>query len=191
MSKFKVIGHFGKKVIGAKRAAEERVLVKKKATKFGPRVLGSRGAKAGTNTPRPGGVPVVANLSVDRLAEILADNPAYLPTFVEQEFNRSKQGGVRRRALELFLSHVDALEPEAATKVRIRIEGYLAKNTDVDAEGNLTSRPKRGPAPPAREANAALADPSVAPDIRQSLAASIARMRAVSATPAPEPTEDP
>jgi hypothetical protein len=165
-------GLFGKLVVGAERAAEERTFLEERRHKFGPLVLGDKGAKPGTNTPLPDSKPVTGGASAERIREILTANPAFLTTYVEQEFNRAKTGGVRRKVLSLFLEIAPKIYDESEqTKLKIRVDNFLKTGEDVEQVADLKKRPRKGPKLPERELKEIAEDPASPSELLRELAA--------------------
>ena len=77
----KKLGKYGKKIIGEERFEAERIFVKNKQHKYGPRLLGDRPALPG-NQPDPERIPIRPgiDLSVDKLKEVLHRNPHFVAT---------------------------------------------------------------------------------------------------------------
>ena len=136
-------GHFGSRVIGRQKAAEEAVVTKTKANHFGPRVIGDvlakrrletrqdEGAKDTRTTPAkkkakkeatqkkatkaPVEVPVTTNLA--ELEEALESNDEFYEGLYANEFIRP--AGPRKSALRLFLKFEMAHEDREARKTEI------------------------------------------------------------------------
>jgi len=80
------IGQFGYKVIGKDQFKREEALIQRNAVKYGPRVLGFKHDF----------------VSVERLTEILGENPYHVERFLTAEIRRPD--GPRMEALELLRS---------------------------------------------------------------------------------------
>lgn len=136
-------GHFGSRVIGHQKAAEEAVVTKTKANHFGPRVIGDvlakrrlearqdDGAKDTRTSPAkkkakqeaskkkatkaPVEVPVTANL--EELEDALEQNEDFYEGLYANEFIRPS--GPRKSALRLFLKFEMAHEDREERKTEI------------------------------------------------------------------------
>ncbi len=136
-------GHFGHRVIGHQRAAEEAVVTKTKANHFGPRVIGDvlakrrlearqdEGAKDTRTTPAkkaakkkaskkkatkaPIEAPVTTNLG--ELEDALESNAEFYESLYANEFIRPS--GPRKSALRLFLKFEMAHEDREERKAEI------------------------------------------------------------------------
>lgn len=150
-------GHFGSRVIGKARAAEQKQTVVERRTIFGSRVLGTK-VKAGTNTPAPDSdrTVTVAPLSLEKIRETLEANPNYVVALAEQEFARPKDT-IRLEALRVFKECLEqsTIHDDERERLARRIDGYLERGADNDTEKGAATPP---PAMPPRDAEQALAD---------------------------------
>lgn len=146
MSLKKLAGRFGSMVIGAERAAREKLEVKAKTTRFGPMVLGSK-VNFGTNTPAKDSKPVIPNPSLKQLKELLQSNPAFVVMYCAQEFARQAEA-IRPAALRLFIDTAPVAfpkQPEKAQTIILRCQTWLDKAKDTEQEQPLDkSRIARG-----------------------------------------------
>lgn len=114
MTMMKKIRQFGARVIGEQRVEEEKKVEEVKATRFGPKVLGTK-VIAGTNTPAPDSKPVPklkpVLLSIPSLRKMLDQNPAAARGLFVDEMGRSE--GPRRGALEALRESAVKREADA------------------------------------------------------------------------------
>jgi hypothetical protein len=123
------VGQFGPKVIGIDQFKREEALLERNAVKYGPRVLGYKHDF----------------VSVERLAEILSENPYHVERFLTAEVHRPD--GARMEALELLRSTEMALnDPDKGVVDRCSEAMKEAVVAEAPAEAEAPSEPEEKPA---------------------------------------------
>lgn len=133
--------NFGSKVIGTERAKEVETFRAERRHRFGPLVLGDKPPLPGTTTPDPAARELKAGLalSIQRIREILADNPYLVTQLLEKELWRPR--GARVEALKLFLDHIPAGWVQGKS-LRAKIE-VLLRDAKADSGVVFTDEARR------------------------------------------------